>query len=113
MREIKIDRERDEARKAQASPDAAAPQFDAILAGRVLGGEMIACALRGTRQRRGREGIALAQGPQRIERLATLRLVLLVVPAGAFVVRASVLPGRLRHPCNIGRPSASRHVSPG
>src|SRR2546421_7003182 len=62
--EIKIDRERHKASKAQAAPDAPPPQLDlvdgtvlrhGILHG-ILGGEMIARAPRGTRQRRGRKG---------------------------------------------------------
>ena len=44
----------------------------------VLGGEMIARAPRGARQRRAREALAFVQFAQRRERLAPLRLVALV-----------------------------------
>src|SRR5262245_14652677 len=78
MGDIEIDRERDHAGEAQAAPDAASPQLDAVLPG-VGGGEMVARAARRARQRRGDDDVLLAQLVERRQRLAPLRLVMFML----------------------------------
>src|SRR3954470_17968123 len=63
--EVEIDRERNDAGEAQAAPDAAAPQFDAVNGSvgpdPVTRREMIGRPPRSPSERRGREGVALAE----------------------------------------------------
>src|SRR5205085_2769235 len=69
--EVEIDRERNDAGEAQAAPDAAAPQFDAVKGpvgpDRVARREMIGRPPRGASERRGREGVAFAERLERRE----------------------------------------------
>src|SRR5882757_5765179 len=78
--EVEKDRQHDQADEAQAAADASPPQLDPVdravrragIPHGILGGEMIRRALRGARQRRGCESVALAKLPEAFERLAPL-----------------------------------------
>src|SRR6476469_9933348 len=76
--EVEIDRERDDANEAQPAADALPPQLDridrSVRPGRVASREVIGRPFGSTRQRGGREGIALAKRFQRPQRLAPLLL---------------------------------------
>src|SRR3954454_24598477 len=79
--EIQIARERNDAGEAQAAPDAAAPQFDAVKGpvgpDRVARREMIGRPPRGASERRGREGVAFAERLERREGFPPLLFVAL------------------------------------